>query len=243
METTNRGITPGVASKLHNIVLSGVLVSAFAINEIIKNNYYRELGYESAKEYCGEALPFDYRQALRYCKIATKFSETYNDMSNKMLELIYSSNSLKEVTSMSLLPMEDANRIGMAKLYELSRLSNRDFEDIIIKGEKISGIDKADIERMSVRELHKRIMEILQQPISKENEIKVELQKRNIELHIEDNKQVIYENMIVDAIKHTIDAIEHTIETIQTAKEFGVKIIASDEIKNIYQRLKSLMEG
>lgn len=148
------------AETLHDYVLKGAYVSALSLKLIFDNHLYRELGYETQKEYIEGCLPFGETTAYKYLKVASTFGMVLGISFNyDELDRSFSSTALAKLSPMTV--DENANDIwnlGLVKLYMISlKVQPWQIHRLVKEGylelSKDFMLTKNEIFEMSVREL------------------------------------------------------------------------------------------
>ncbi len=145
-------ITPELqrnAMYVHGQIQLGTFAIALAIKKIYDEKLYLGLGCSSRKEYAETMLPFGRKQAEKYYKVADKVSQF-------MPELKENGASMRHLEPGD---TEKLDGIGMAKLYELTKLEDADFEEIM-EGNEVNGVSLEEIKAASVREATAEIKRI-----------------------------------------------------------------------------------
>jgi hypothetical protein len=141
-------ITPerrSLAGFLHQQLLMGALITAFAIKRIFDEKLYLELGCGSKEEYCETMLPFNRKQAYKYFAVAEKFGKYLPANFDPAKPLVEGENPLPTTE--------------ITKLYELTRLEPEQL-DQLMDGESVGNIDPQNIHVLSANALRGQIKEM-----------------------------------------------------------------------------------
>jgi hypothetical protein len=134
-----------LAAYLHEQVTAGVFVTALAMKRIINERLYLALGAGSVQEYCDTMLPFGRMQAYRYKSIAERFEGILPELTPGEKE----DGSSPIVTSTIQHDFNGIEKIGMMKLYELSRIEDADFSEIPTRGIVKIGNEEINIDAIT----------------------------------------------------------------------------------------------
>lgn len=135
------------AGYIHQQIAMGVFITALAIKKMYDEKLYLAFNCSTREEYADTMLPFGRRQAEKYYRIADKFKEYLPENANLSSQI-----------------EGDVQELGIAKLYELTKIEDEDLRTVM-SGGNLTGADGnkyslEDINDMSARELSKRIQEI-----------------------------------------------------------------------------------
>jgi hypothetical protein len=110
------------ASSLQTQLEVGSLITAVALYKIYSERLYVALGCSTKQEYVNTMLPFGERQAQRYAKVGEKWAGLLPNNMEDLPKLKGSKN------------FEDIANMGIKKLYEVARIEDVDFEEIVETG-------------------------------------------------------------------------------------------------------------
>lgn len=110
------------ASSLQTQLEVGSLITAVSLHKIYSERLYLALGCSNKTEYVNTMLPFGERQAQRYAKVGEKWSSLLPNNMEDLPKLEGSKN------------FDDVANLGMTKLYEIARIEDVDFEEIVETG-------------------------------------------------------------------------------------------------------------
>lgn len=110
------------AETLHDYVMKGTYVTAISLKLIIDHNLFRELGYETQKEYIEGCLPFGESTAYKYLKVATTFGQVLGiSFDFEELDQSFSSTALAKLSPVTVDDsVEKVWTLGLSKLYLIS---------------------------------------------------------------------------------------------------------------------------
>lgn len=161
-------ITPEMmheASYVHNQVLMGAFISAVSIKRIFDEKLYLAMNCCSKEEYCNNMLPFGKRQAYKLYAVANKFDAVSKSLTGNALKEIGSGDTSQFVHLNSQSEIdENFAGMGISKLYELTKIDDEDFAELVKTGKtKINNtdLDIDEIIEMKGKELQKKINEAL----------------------------------------------------------------------------------
>ncbi len=199
--------TQRLASYVHNQVLMGAFISAVSIKKIFDEKLYLGLNCGSKDEYCSTMLPFGIRQAQRLYQIANKFDAVSKSLTGNGLIQITSGDTLENTTLMSHdLNANELAQLGMAKLYELTKLEDENIKDLIKEGKtKVADHELLieEIKDASAKELSKIISETTKKYKSKISQLTEE-----VALLKEEKNSIEKDFEKLQAKKEEIDEIE-----------------------------------
>jgi len=158
-----------MAAYIHNQVLMGVFISATAIKKMFDEKLYLGLGCDSKEEYISTMLPYGRSQAYRLYAIGSKFNGILGGF-GEQAKLLGEGNEQNPNDFVPSMGQNEAgnvtpaglNNLGMAKLYELTRIDDANFDELMTTGKANIGGNEITIEEIkehSAKELQKRISE------------------------------------------------------------------------------------
>jgi len=191
-------VTPDMqrhAAYVHQQIAMGTFMIALAIKKMFDEKLYLGLGCSNKTEYCETMLPFGRQQAYKYYKIGKKFQKYLPGDSE------------------SVAPGRHFEDLGYKKLYELTKLDDADFEELIETGE-IDGFKMEQFKKQTYNEAMKEI-NLLRRKSSKKisileeenKKLKSEMQSRErlIEEANEKYKQALEMEDVYGPMKTSVD--------------------------------------
>lgn len=155
-------VTPAeqeLALRVHNKILMGTFICAMGIQKMFDEKLYLGLGFSSREEYI-ENSPISRRQAYRYYAIASKFAPLLSDIEQKVPTLALSDNeSQMQLTENA----ESLQGLGIAKLYELTKVDDDELESLAKNGSMKLGdetVTVEDLNEMKLKEMVQKLSEV-----------------------------------------------------------------------------------
>jgi len=118
------------AAYVHQQIALGTFSIALAIKKMFDEKLYLGLGCSSKVEYCETMLPFGRQQAYKYYAIGRKFQ------------------NFLPANGENVAPVRQIEDIPMKKLYELTKIDEADFEELMTKGE-VEGVSLDEIRKQT----------------------------------------------------------------------------------------------
>jgi len=178
-----------LAAYVHQQVVTGSIITSIALKKIRDEKLYSGLGCSSFEEYCSTMLPFGKRTAYRYLKIADKIEIAFPVFKQLNADNRNSDNSQNSDNVVTSDEMSEMQNIGLAKLYEITKLDDEEFKELV-KGGKLGEngeLSIGDIMDMTAREASKKIAEF-----RKKYQEKLSIQGEKIK-KLEDEKKALAE--------------------------------------------------
>lgn len=197
------------ANFLHNRVLAGVFVSAMAIKEMFDKKLYLALNCSSKDEYISTMLPYSRSQAYRFYAIGNRFGGFLGDFESQTKQLTANlpldTENIEDEDGKSVPPVgqntmqEDLGGLGLRKLYELTRLDEPEFEELIKTG-KTQDLTLEEIKDQSAKELNRKISDMKRQYSGKISQLQEEVKQLKEEKKIYEKVSEEVKTKIVNAI-------------------------------------------
>lgn len=187
-------VTPemrNMANMLQQKLNATTLITALILKKFSDEKLYLAVGCNSFKEFAETCLPYGYRHSKRFLSIANHFAPLLpGDFDPKG-------------TSMSLEESEEIaelSSLGSAKLYELTKIEDADFQEVFTKGKVVmpdgSEMTLDEIKDESARKLAERMKEFKKDYNQKlanteEDKKKAQAERDHYKKELERNEKVI----------------------------------------------------
>lgn len=148
-----------VAQTIQQRIQGATIATSILIQIVRDQKLYLAYGCGSFKDYAENMLPFSPQQAKKYLKIADTYAPLIGDFKGASMRLL--NKKLHEIEDEG---VKELGSLGMSKLYELTKIPEADFDEVVSKGvvklKDGSEISIDEIKDQTAREFTKQISEI-----------------------------------------------------------------------------------
>lgn len=215
-----------IAHGIQQRIEGATIITAFLIQMVRDEKLYLAFGCGSFQEYADTMLPFTRHTAYKYISIGEKFAPLIPKLESSTVA------SMQQLDTGDLgQKVNDLSGIGMSKLYELTKIPDADFSEVMNKGV----VKTPDGQEWSLEDIKAESSRKLAEEIK---QVKKKYQARVANLE-EDRKTLLEER---DKARETLEKNQARIDrSYEIESKYGEKAVRMEEIEHLLTKSNELL--